>query len=128
VKLIIDSQSLIWTVDDPATLSQKAILAIQDRTNDLLLSAATIWEIAIKVGLKKLTLSLPLREWMDRAIADLGVLVLPITLESAAQLVQLPYHHGDPFDRMLIAQCQVENASIVSSDTMLDRYGVRRIW
>jgi PIN domain nuclease of toxin-antitoxin system len=128
VKLIIDSQVLIWTVDDPAKLSQKAILAIQDRTNDLFLSDTTIWEIAIKVGLKKLTLSLPLREWMDRAIADLGVLVLPITIESAAELVQLPLHHGDPFDRMLVAQCQVEYASIVSSDAMLDKYGVKRVW
>ena len=79
MRLLIDSQSLIWFVDQDHWLSPTAHAAITDPANDLLLSAASVWEIAIKVGLKKLTLSLPNRDWMEQAIADLGLAVLPIT-------------------------------------------------
>jgi len=94
-----------------------------------LLSAATIWEIAIKVGLKKLNLSLPYRQWMDKAINDLRLSVLPITVEYADALVGLPRNqHRDPFDRLLAAQVLVEKVSLVSIDAEFDQYGVIRIW
>ena len=72
------------------------------------MSAATIWEIGIKVGLKKLSLSMPYREWMNKAIADLGLTLLPITVEYADVQAGLPKHHGDPFDRLLAAQASRE--------------------
>jgi PIN domain nuclease of toxin-antitoxin system len=94
----------------------------------LLLSSGSIWEIAIKVGLKKLTLSLPYRAWIEKAIADLDLSFLPITVEYADAQSVLPNHHKDPFDRLLVAQSQVEGAPLVSADATLDTYGITRIW
>jgi PIN domain nuclease of toxin-antitoxin system len=104
MRLLLDSHTLIWAVDDPTKLSATAIAALQDPGNDLIVSAGSVWEIAIKVSLKKLTLSQPFRPWIERAIADLGASLLPITIEHADALVGLPMHHRDPFDRLLVAQ------------------------
>jgi PIN domain nuclease of toxin-antitoxin system len=128
MRLLVDSHSLIWAVDDPTLLTPAAVLALQDPANELLLSAATIWEIAIKVGLGKLTLTIPYRQWMDQAIADLGLVVLPITVAYADGQASLPWHHRDPFDRLLIAQALVEGIPIVSADPQFDGYGVTRLW
>ncbi len=128
MKLLLDAHTLIWAVDGPAKLSSQAVTALQDPANDLLLSAGTIWEIAIKVGLGKLALSLPYRQWVSQAMADLGVTVLPITVEYADVQAGLPKHHGDPFDRLLVAQAQVENVPLVSADPVFDQYGINRLW
>ncbi len=128
---LIDSQSLIWYVDQDHLLSPAAHAAITNPANDLLLSAATIWEIAIiaiKVGLRKLPLSMPYRRWMNQAISDLGLVVLPITVDYADVQAGLPTHHRDPFDRLLAAQALVESVPVISVDTIFDQYGVRRIW
>jgi PIN domain nuclease of toxin-antitoxin system len=115
-------------VDDPAKLGPGAVAAMQDPANELLLSAGTIWELAIKVGLKKLSLSLPFRQWVTKAIVDLGLTVLPITVEYADIQAGLPPHHRDPFDRLLIAQAMVEKAPIISIDVAFDPNGVSRVW
>jgi PIN domain nuclease of toxin-antitoxin system len=128
VKLLVDAHTLIWAVDDPSKLSPPAATALQDAGNDLLLSAGTIWEIAIKVGLGKLSLSMPYRQWMNQAISDLGMTVLPITVEYADAQGNLPKHHGDPFDRLLVAQARVENMALVSADPGFDPYGINRLW
>jgi PIN domain nuclease of toxin-antitoxin system len=128
VKLLVDAHTLIWAVDDPSKLGRQAVTALQDPGNDLILSAGTIWEIAIKVGLGKLSLSMPYREWMNQAITDLGMAVLPITVEYADVQGNLPRHHGDPFDRLLVAQAQVENMALVSADPGFDPYGINRLW
>jgi PIN domain nuclease of toxin-antitoxin system len=109
-------------------LSRPAHAAITDPVNDLLISAATVWEIAIKVGLGKLTLSRPYRAWIEQALIDLQAAVLPITVAYADAQAALPHHHGDPFDRMLIAQATVEGIAVVSADRQFDAYGVTRIW
>jgi PIN domain nuclease of toxin-antitoxin system len=128
MRLLLDTHALIWYVDQDHLLSASAHAAITDPANDLLLSAGTIWEISIKVGLKKLSLSMPYRAWMNKAIADLGLTLLPITVEYADVQAGLPRHHGDPFDRLLAAQAQVENTPLVSSDPIFDQYGLKRIW
>jgi PIN domain nuclease of toxin-antitoxin system len=128
VRLLLDSQAVIYAVDAPGRLSAAAKTAIEDPANDLFLSAATIWEISIKVGLKKLTLSLPIRAWMNQAIVDLGLTLLPITVDYADSQAYLPDHHRDPFDRLLIAQAMVDGISIVSADPMFDKYNVNRLW
>jgi PIN domain nuclease of toxin-antitoxin system len=101
---------------------------LEDPAHELLVSVGTIWELSIKAGLGKLRLSLPYRNWMERATADLGLTFLPITLEHADRQMALPFHHRDPFDRLLVAQCLVESISLVSADTVFDQYGVTRIW
>jgi PIN domain nuclease of toxin-antitoxin system len=128
MRVLLDSHALIWYVDSDHLLSRAAHAAITDPAHDLLISAATLWELAIKVGLGKLSLSGPYLQWMTRAVSDLGVSVLPITIEYSDVLSTLPYHHRDPFDRLLIAQSQVENIPLVSSDSIFDRYAVSRIW
>lgn len=128
MRLLVDSQSLIWAVDVPARLSPAAAAALQDPANELLVSAATIWEIAIKVGLRKLTLTLPYRQWMIQALTDLGLSILPITVEYADVQASLPDHHRDPFDRLIIAQALTEGIPIVSSAARFDPYGVTRLW
>ncbi len=128
MKLLVDSHTLLWAVDQPAQLGSAAASALRDPANDLLVSAATVWELAIKVGLKKLTLTKPYREWMTQALADLDAVLLPITVEYADVQAHLPTHHRDPFDRLLVAQARVEGFSIVSHDAVLDAYGVTRIW
>lgn len=128
MRLLLDSHTLIWAVDDPPKLSLPAVAALQDPANELLLSAATIWEISIKVGLGRLTLNSTYRSWMNAAIAALGLSILPVTVEYAEAQSQLPPHHGDPFDRLLAAQALVEKMPLVSCDLIFDQYSVTRIW
>jgi PIN domain nuclease of toxin-antitoxin system len=128
VRLLLDTHTVFWSADDPSKVSAAAMTLIQDPANDRLLSAATIWELAIKVGLGKILLSLPYRQWMEKAIIDLKLNILPVTVEYAERQSILPPHHKDPFDRLLIAQAQVEGIPIVSVDAVLDPYGVTRIW
>lgn len=126
--VLLDSHCLIWALDDPARLSPAAAAILQDPINVLMLSAASVWELAIKFGKGRLPLSMPYRAWMDRAFADLGLILLPITLDHAEHQVRLPFHHRDPFDRLLASQALVENLALVSGDTLFDAYGVTRIW
>ncbi len=128
MRLLVDAHSVVWAVDDPSKLSPHAVAALQDPANELLVSAGTIWEISIKVGLKKLSLSLPFQQWMNKAIADLGATVLPITVEYADMQTGLPHHHRDPFDRLLVAQAMFEKLSLVSGDAIFDQYGISRLW
>ncbi len=125
---LLDAHSLIWALDDPSKLGRRAVAVLEDPANDLAVSGGTIWELSIKAGLGKLSLSLPYRQWMERASADLGLSLLPITLEYAERQMALPYRHRDPFDRLLVAQCLVEGISLVSADTVFDEYEVTRIW
>jgi PIN domain nuclease of toxin-antitoxin system len=128
VRLLIDTHTLIWAADDPTRLSGLATAALQDPANDLLLSAATVWELAIKIGQGRLTLSLPYRQWMEKAITDLELSILPITVEYAERQAGLPAHHKDPFDRLIIAQALVEGIAVAGADPAFDAYGVTRIW
>jgi PIN domain nuclease of toxin-antitoxin system len=128
VRLLLDSHALVWAVDDPTRLGSRATALLKDPANELLLSAATIWEIAIKVGLGKLSLSMPYRAWMTQAIRDIQASVLPITVEYADVQAALPRHHGDPFDRLLVAQAIVEQLTLVSGDAVFESYGIQREW
>lgn len=128
MRLLLDTHTLIWIQEDPVKLSVPATTAVEDPANTLLLSTATIWELAIKVATGKLILSFPYRIWIDCAFADLNLIELLISVDHAERLTRLPFHHRDPFDRMLASQALVENIAIVSNDAIFDAYGVRRIW
>jgi len=128
MRVLIDSHALIWYVDQDKLLSLASHAAISDPTNELLLSAGSIWEIGIKIGLGKLVLTQPFKSWMDRAISDLQVTVLPLSVDYVDVQSKLPKHHGDPFDRLIVAQAIVEQVPIISVDATLDAYGITRIW
>lgn len=126
--VLLDTHALIWFVDQPVNLSAVARTAIVDPANELFLSAASIWETAIKISVGKLTLSAPFPTFMPQAIADLNLRILPVTIDYSAMQVGLPFHHRDPFDRLIIAQAIVETVSIASNDPAFDAYPVTRLW
>jgi PIN domain nuclease of toxin-antitoxin system len=111
------------------TASATALLV--DPANELFLSIATVWEIAIKVGLKKLSLSAPYITFMTRAINGYGLSLLTMTLDDCAAYEQLPFpskQHRDPFDRMIVIHALGKGLSLVSNDVAFDHYGVSRLW
>ncbi len=126
--LLLDSHTMLWFFWDDPKLSTSAKTFIEDPDNCKLISIATCWEIAIKAGLGKLTLGEPARSFLDREIARNIFELLPITLDHATSVEDLPRHHKDPFDRLMIAQAIAESIPIVSSDSAFDAYPVRRLW
>lgn len=128
MRLLVDSHVVIWYVDQEHLLTPKVHAAIDDPNTEILVSAGTIWEIAIKVGLGKLTLSGSYLSWMSQALVTLRAIILPITVEYADVQTSLPDHHGDPFDRIIIAQALADTVKIASADSILDLYGVQRLW
>jgi PIN domain nuclease of toxin-antitoxin system len=95
MRVLLDTHTLIWWVDQDSLLTRPSHAAIADPGNDRLVSAATVWEIAIKLGMGKLSLSMPYRQWMNEALAGLQALLLPITVEYAERQAELPSHHRD---------------------------------
>ncbi|MBI3757203.1 MAG: type II toxin-antitoxin system VapC family toxin [Deltaproteobacteria bacterium] len=126
--LLLDTHSFLWFWWDDPQLSEAAKQAICDPTNRKLVSTASCWEIAIKVSLKKLDLGAPYRGFIHQHMVRNNFELLQITDEHLAGLVDLPFHHKDPFDRMLVAQSLYEQIPIVSADPQLDAYGLTRIW
>ena len=126
--LLLDTQAWLWFYLADPQLSPTALAAILDPDNVKSVSPASFWEIAIKVSIGKYALKEPYDEFIQHAIFDNGFDVLPIEPRHTAALITLPFHHKDPFDRLMVAQALVEGIGIVSSDAILDRYGVRRIW
>ncbi len=128
MNVLLDTHALIWFYEADPKLSAAARAAITDPANTIFVSAASYWEIAIKLGTGKLTLAVPYPDFIQHAILDNGFRILPIEPRHTAGLIGLPLHHRDPFDRLLIAQAVVEDIPIVSADAAFDPYPVRRIW
>src|SRR5437588_7358785 len=104
MKLLLDTHAFIWWFNEPEKLSPKALALLADGDNDLILSAASVWEMQIKIQLGKLKFTVPLREIVESQEQTNGVQVLPVGLEHVLALDALPAHHKDPFDRLLVAQ------------------------
>lgn len=121
--LLLDTHALLWWLDDPKLLSKVARKAIADGSNSVYVSAAVVWEIAIKQALCKLDVPNDL----ESAIEANGFRSLPITIPHALAVRTLPYHHRDPFDRLLIAQARYEGFKLVSRDNYVTHYGVSHI-
>jgi PIN domain nuclease of toxin-antitoxin system len=128
VKLLVDTHALIWWLLDDHSRSRKARAALSKPRNRVLVGAVTIGEIAIKLSLNKLPLPEVLREGVLDAVAAAGFMTLPVTPEHAYALRRLPWHHRDPFDRLLIAQSQVEGLTIVTNDRAIRGYPVSILW
>jgi len=128
MKLLFDTHAFIWWDSDPSKLSPRILALCQDRSNLLLLSVASAWEIQIKQQLGKLELEAPLAELVQRQREVNGVEVLPVLLDHVLALHNMPPHHRDPFDRILIAQALAENATLVTNDPVIAKYSVERIF
>ena len=128
MKLLLDTHALLWFLNNDALLSASGRALIEDPLNQKLVSMATCWEIAIKVGLKKLDLGEPATTFLPRELAANHFDLLGIELRHATFVESLPLHHRDPFDRLLVAQAIIEAIPVVSVDTALDPYGVHRLW
>ena len=128
MKVLLDTHALLWAVLSPSTLSRKASALIADESNIILVSAASAWEISTKVWLGKLPGAEILeREFLD-VIDDAGYTLLPIDAASALRAGRLTSEHRDPFDRILAAQALAQDIPILSTDTKLDTFGIRRLW
>jgi PIN domain nuclease of toxin-antitoxin system len=124
MKLLLDTHTFLWLVEGSPSLSGPAQAALAIPANDLYLSVASLWELAIKTGNKKLTLSEPLDVYVRKWTATYQLDLLPIKSAHALAVVGLPDHHKDPFDRILIAQATVEGMTLVSGDSKFAPYGV----
>lgn len=127
MRLLLDTQAFLWFLLDDEQLSTPARTAIE-QAEILYLSPASHWEIAIKIALGKYALPEPFAQFMGRELANNDVTILPIEIGHTAQLTTLPFHHRDPFDRLIIAQALAEKLPVASIDSQFDVYGVERVW
>ena len=125
MKLLLDTHIFIWWADQPESLSQAALSALEDEANELLLSVASVWEMQIKIQLGKLKLSLPLKDLVKNQQETNNLTVSPVALTHVLALDALPFHHKDPFDRLLIAQSIEEDLTLVTADSQFSAYSVK---
>lgn len=128
MKLLLDTHSFLWFVQGDSRLSATAKRLAEDPANDRFLSVASVWEMGIKIGVGKLRLESRIEQFIPEQLHENGLGLLGITVDHIAAVSLLPSHHRDPFDRMLVAQAQVEQMPIISRDVTLDAYGVTRLW
>ncbi len=126
--LLFDTHSFIWWADEPTKLSPIALAALEDENNRLFLSDASIREMQIKIQLGKIKLKLPIRDLIESQQRDNEIEILPIATEHILALDNLPFHHKDPFDRLLIAQSIAENFTIITVDSEFPAYPAKLLW
>jgi PIN domain nuclease of toxin-antitoxin system len=127
VRYLLDTHTFLWLATDDPKLTPAARAIFIDSEHDCFLSAASVWEMAIKSSLGKLSIA-PGVERVVRGGRERGLRMLDVTSDHAYLVERLPFHHRDPFDRLLIAQAIYEGMPLVSCDTRIDAYAVRRIW
>ncbi len=123
MRLLLDTHVLLWAISDPDEISKEARKTIQDPAVAVLVSAASAWEIAIKQSLGKIDLPRPAEAWLPREVARAGFEWLQVTHEDALRTRALPWHHRDPFDRLLVAQA-MGGLTLATRDERIARYGV----
>lgn len=127
-RYLIDTHVLLWWLDGDKRLARKPRALIGSEGNEIMVSAASVWEITTKARIGKLPGALEVAADVPACVASQGFAALPISLEHAQLAGTLPGPHRDPFDRMLVAQAQTERVPVLSIDSVFDRYGVKRIW
>ena len=128
MNILLDTHTFLWFVSDDARLSAVARVLIESEDSQPFLSMASLWEMGIKVSLGKLRLKQPYEIFIPQQLAANGMGILNISLEHTAALTNLPFHHRDPFDRMLAVQSKIEQMPLVSADPAFDVYEVKRVW
>jgi PIN domain nuclease of toxin-antitoxin system len=124
MRLLVDTHVFLWSATDPDRIAPEARSAMEDGANDLVVSVVTVWEIAIKQSLGKLDLPKPAEQWVPDVLRRTGFQVAEPGLEAALRVRGLPWHHRDPFDRLLIAQALADGFAIVTHDEAFAAYGV----
>ena len=128
MNLLLDTHAFLWFIDGNAKLSATARALIEDQENFKFVSAASFWDMGIKISLGRLSLARPFEDLIPRQMELNGFALLPLRIAHIGRVISLPFHHRDPFDRMLAAQCMAEELSVISFDSVFDRYSVPRFW
>ena len=127
MELLLDTHAFIWFIDGDNSLPEKAVNTIKEINNKCFISVASLWEIAIKSSLKKIELKSGFNKIND-FLAENDIDILPITFDHLQKLLELPYHHRDPFDRIIISQGLSENFTIVTKDKEFESYTEKILW
>ncbi len=128
MRVLVDTHVFLWWVEGDHALPAKARAALADQDNECLFSLVSAWELAIKAGLGKLKLAIPVRRYVVEHVAANGFRMLDIRMAHIGRVESLAPRHGDPFDRLLIAQALEEKLPVVTADPVFRDYGVKRIW
>jgi PIN domain nuclease of toxin-antitoxin system len=128
LKLLLDTHVFLWWLESDARLSRRARDLIADPEVEVFVSVVTVWEIAIKAALGQLEMPVDLGTFLRRQLQSNGFVTLPITFEHAVAVRDLPRHHRDPFDRLLVCQSRIEGLALVSADSAIAGYGADVVW
>lgn len=128
MKLLLDTHTFLWFIMGSPQLSRQARALIEADEHARLLSTASLWEMAIKLSLGRLTLAEPFNLLIPQQLRLNGIELLPIEMAHIVIVATLPFHHRDPFDRLLIAQAMAEGMPILSADPAFDAYAIERLW
>jgi PIN domain nuclease of toxin-antitoxin system len=128
LKYLIDTNIFLFALEDPTRISKKALRILEEPSNDLFLSHASLWEISIKHSIGKLKFQRGLEKTIDIGMERLGLQIIPIRSSHIYKVSDLQFHHNDPFDRLIISQCLVEKLPILSSDKIFSKYKVSGIF
>ncbi len=128
MNLLLDTHTFLWFIAGDSSLSQTARSAIEDVDNNRYLSAASLWEIAIKISIGKFVLDEPFAVLIPDQLAKNRIELLNISVAHTAMVTSMPFHHRDPFDRLIAAQAKIEQLTLVSVDAAFDAYDVTRLW
>lgn len=128
MKLLLDTQAFLWLIGGMPEVSQKASKLFTDKNNTFFISLASVWEIAIKTSIGKLTFQQPLEYFLSSQLQENNITTLNIDFRHVIRVAALPFHHRDPFDRLIISQALSEDLPVVSSDSAFDAYGIKRLW
>lgn len=127
MKVLLDTHAFLWFITGDGRLSKKARRLMENVESELYLSAASVWEMAIKSSLGKLSVPVPFHEFIQQKILE-GFVIMPVEWPHAAKVADLPFHHRDPFDRLLAAQALTERLPVITADPVFKKYGVKIIW
>lgn len=127
MKYLLDTQVLFWVFSEPDKLTARVAQVIKDQGNDLYVSKASFWEAAIKMNIGKLSLPFDLENLLQETLAN-NMRILEIEMVHILKYVDMPLHHRDPFDRLIISQATVENLTIISSDEKFSFYDIKQVW
>jgi PIN domain nuclease of toxin-antitoxin system len=127
LRVLLDTHVWLWIQVEPERIQPSVLAVLEDPATHVFLSTVSVWEIVVKHGVGRLTLPEPPAEYVPERLGTSGVELLPVNLAHALGVASLPHHHGDPFDRMLVAQATTEGLALVTADRLLEPYDVELI-